>query len=82
MDSLAAGELLPVARSNALQARIADVLSSSYSDIELRDALQTLDARNVKNTSETRRNLRLDVQQELIECNAEIVDDFGKIADV
>lgn len=40
-----------------------------------------LDERGLQNTAETRRNLRLDVQQELIECNGEIVEDFGKVAE-
>lgn len=39
-----------------------------------------LDGRGLQNTVETRRNLRLDVQQELIECNGKIVKDFGEVA--
>ena len=46
------------------------------------DALETLDARQVHNTAETRRNLRLDAQQELIQCNGEIIRDFGQVAQV
>lgn len=34
------------------------------------------------NTAETRRQLRLDVQKEVVDCNAEIVRDFGKVAEV
>lgn len=40
-----------------------------------------LDERGTKNTAETRRNLRLDVQEELIQCNGEIVHDFGQVAE-
>jgi hypothetical protein len=69
-------------RSNALQSRITSVLAASYSDLEIRDALETLDARKVHNTAETRRNLRLDAQQELIQCNGEIIRDFGQVAQV
>ena len=68
-------------KSSALQNRLTSVLSASYADLEIRDALSMLDERGVQNTAETRRNLRLDVQQELIECNGEIVQDFGKVAD-
>ncbi|KAK5168654.1 Golgi transport complex subunit 6 [Saxophila tyrrhenica] len=68
-------------KSNALQNRVTSVLSASYADLEIRDALSMLDERGLQNTAETRRNLRLDVQQELIECNGEIVQDFGKVAD-
>lgn len=69
-------------KSSALQSRITSVLAASYSDLEIRDALETLDARKVHNTAETRRNLRLDAQQELIECNGEIIRDFGQVAQV
>lgn len=69
-------------RSSALQSRITSVLSASYSDLEIRDSLETLDARRVHNTADTRRNLRLDAQQELIQCNGEIIRDFGQVAQV
>ncbi|USW56219.1 Putative oligomeric Golgi complex subunit 6 protein [Septoria linicola] len=68
-------------RSNALQNRITSVLSASYADLEIRDALSILDERKLQNTAEARRNLRLDVQEELIQCNGEIVQDFGKVAE-
>ena len=71
----------PTARSSALQNRITSILSASYADLEIRDALSILGERDLQNTPETRRNLRLDVQQELVECNGEIVQDFGKVAD-
>ncbi|TKX23751.1 conserved oligomeric Golgi complex subunit 6 [Elsinoe australis] len=67
-------------RANALQARIATLLSASYADLEISDALHTLDTRGVSNSAETRRNLRLDLQQELIACNGEVVKDFGQVA--
>lgn len=70
-----------IPKSNALQNRVTSVLSASYADLEIRDALSMLDERGLQNTAETRRNLRLDVQQELIECNGEIVQDFGKVAE-
>jgi hypothetical protein len=58
------------------------VLSASYADLEIRDALETLDSRGVENTSETRRQLRLDVQKEVVQCNGEIIKDFGQVAEV
>ena len=66
----------------ALNAKISSVLSTSFADLEVRDAFQTLDERNVQNSQETRRNLRSDVQKEIIDCNSEIVDDFGQVAEV
>ncbi|ORY01350.1 oligomeric Golgi complex subunit 6 [Clohesyomyces aquaticus] len=67
--------------ANALSSRITSVLSASYADLEIRDALETLDSRGVRNTAETRRQLRLDVQKEVIQCNGEIVKDFGAVAE-
>ncbi|QDS71812.1 Golgi transport complex subunit 6 [Venturia effusa] len=68
-------------RSSALSSRIASVLSASYADLDLRDALETLDARNFQNTQESRRNLRLDLQQTVIKSNGEIIQDFGQVAE-
>lgn len=68
--------------ANALSSRITSVLSASYADLEIRDALETLDTREVQNTAETRRQIRLDVQKEVIQCNGEIVKDFGDVAEV
>jgi hypothetical protein len=68
--------------ANALSTRITSVLSASYADLEIRDSLETLDARGVRNTAETRRQIRLDVQKEVIQCNGEIVKDFGAVAEV
>ncbi|CAI6334934.1 unnamed protein product [Periconia digitata] len=70
----------PSRSANALSARITSVLSASYADLEIRDALETLDSRQIQNTAETRRQLRLDVQKEVVECNGEIVKDFGQVA--
>ncbi|KAF2030815.1 oligomeric Golgi complex subunit 6 [Setomelanomma holmii] len=67
--------------ANALSSRITNVLSASYADLEIRGALETLDARGVKNTAETRRQIRLDVQKEVVQCNGEIVKDFGEVAE-
>lgn len=67
---------------NALSSRITSVLSASYADLEIRGALETLDDREVQNTAETRRHIRLNVQKEVIECNGEIVKDFGEVAEV
>lgn len=67
---------------NALSSRITSVLSASYADLEIRGALETIDERKIQNTAETRRQIRLDVQKEVIQCNGEIVKDFGEVAGV
>lgn len=73
---------LPSSKTNAISNKITAVLSSSYADIEIRDALETLDARRIRNTPGTRRHLRRDVQKEIIDCNGEIVKDFAEVAQV
>lgn len=72
----------PGSRSNALSHKITNVLSTSYADLEIRDALRTLDERAIQNTPESRRRLRLDLQKDVIECNGNIVKDFGDVAEV
>lgn len=69
-------------RSTALSNRLTSVLSASYADSDIRDALETLDKREIKNTAERRRQLRLNIQKEVLDCNGEIVADFGKVAEV
>jgi hypothetical protein len=69
-------------RSNPLSAKVTSVLSASYADSDIRDALGLLDNRGLENTSETRRQLRLDVQKEVIESNGNIVREFGHVAEV
>jgi conserved oligomeric Golgi complex subunit 6 len=66
-------------RHSALSARISTVLSTSYSDLEIRDALAVLDQRDFKNTAEARRQLRLDTQDEVIKANGEVLSDFGGV---
>jgi hypothetical protein len=69
-------------RSNPLSSKLTSVLSASYADSDIRDALSLLDKRDLKNDAETRRQLRLDVQKEVIESNGEIIHEFGHVAEV
>lgn len=80
-DDRLASSSLPQ-RSNALSNKITSVLSASYADSEVTEALKTLDAKETQNTAETRRRLQLDVQKEVLECNGEIVKEFGHVAEV
>lgn len=68
-------------RSNALSTKLTGVLSVSYTDTEIRDALHLLDLKKVQNTPDVRRRLRLDLQKEVIDCNGSIVRDFGLVAE-
>ncbi len=69
-------------RNNPLSTKVTSVLSSSYADADIRDALALLDDRGVENNAETRRQLRLDVQREVIESNGSIIREFGHVAEV
>lgn len=69
-------------RGNPLTSKVTSVLSTSYADSDIRDALGVLDKRGLGNTPETRRQLRLDVQKEVIESNGDIIKEFGHVAEV
>ncbi|PQE14328.1 Component of oligomeric golgi complex 6 protein [Rutstroemia sp. NJR-2017a BBW] len=77
-DSLASPQL---SRANPLSSKVTSVLSASYADSDIRDALSLLDKRGLQNTAETRRQLRLDVQKEVIESNGDIIREFGRVAE-
>ncbi|KAK6596985.1 hypothetical protein H4I96_09637 [Botrytis cinerea] len=68
-------------RTNPLSSKVTSVLSASYADSDIRDALSLLDKRGIQNTAETRRQLRLDVQKEVIESNGDIIREFGHVAE-
>ena len=69
-------------RSSALSNKLSRVLSVSYTDSEISDALRLLDHKNAANTPHLRRNLRLDLLKDVIESNASIIKDFGQVAEV
>jgi hypothetical protein len=69
-------------RSNPLATKVTSVLSASYADSDIRDALTLLDKRGLQNNPETRRQLRLDAQKEVIESNGDIIKEFGHVAEV
>ncbi|PGH26583.1 hypothetical protein AJ80_01712 [Polytolypa hystricis UAMH7299] len=71
----------PVPRATALSNKLSTVLSASYADSDIRNALETLDDRGIQNTAEARRQLRLDVQKEVIDNNGKIIQDFGLVAE-
>ena len=70
-----------ISRSN-LSSKVTSVLSASYADLEIRDALSLLDERGVESNAETRRQLRLDIQKDVIDSNGEIIREFGLVAEV
>lgn len=69
-------------RANPLSSKVTSVLSTNYTDSDVRDALALLDSQNLVNTAETRRRLRLNVQKEVIVSNSKIIHEFGHVAEV
>jgi hypothetical protein len=69
-------------RTSALSSKVTSVLAASYADLEIRNALALLDERSVVNSAETRRQLRLNVQKDVIESNGAIIREFGHVAEV
>ncbi|KAI1262057.1 oligomeric complex COG6 [Xylariaceae sp. FL1019] len=67
--------------ANPISSQVTTVLSTSYADADFRAALALLDDRAVPNTAETRRQLRLDVQKEVIDTNGHIIAEFGRVAE-
>ncbi|KAI3319939.1 oligomeric complex COG6 [Xylariaceae sp. AK1471] len=67
--------------TNPISSKVTTVLSTSYADSEFREALTLLDERGISNSAETRRQLRLDVQKEVIESNGQIITEFGRVAE-
>ena len=70
------------ARPSALFNKVTSVLSTSYADPDIRDAIDILDSRGFRNTPVARRKLRLQFQKEVIDCNGEVIDEFGQVAEV
>ncbi|KAL8797432.1 MAG: hypothetical protein Q9195_000248 [Heterodermia aff. obscurata] len=68
-------------RGKVLSGKITNVLSVSYADTEIRDALRALESTNVYNSPDIRRRLHLEVQKEVIDCNGEIIDQFATVAE-
>ncbi|KAJ3575489.1 hypothetical protein NPX13_g4014 [Xylaria arbuscula] len=67
--------------TNPISTKVTSVLSTSYADSEFREALVLLDDRGISNSAETRRQLRLDIQKEVIDSNGQIINEFGRVAD-
>jgi conserved oligomeric Golgi complex subunit 6 len=67
---------------NPFASKVTAVLSTSVADSDFRDALSLLDERGLVNAPDNRRQLRLDVQKELIDSNGDIIKEFGKVAEV
>lgn len=65
-----------------LASRITSILSTSYADSDIKDALDLLDKQGLKNTAAVRRQLGFNVQKEVLVSNGEIIHEFGHVARV
>lgn len=67
----------PLARpDNAFSQKVTDILSTSYTDSSFRQALAALESKVDKNTSEVRRNLRSDTENDVIKANGLALKEF------
>ncbi|KUI62232.1 Conserved oligomeric Golgi complex subunit 6 [Cytospora mali] len=67
--------------SNPFSSKVTAVLATSYADSEFRDALSLLDDRGISNSAATRRQVRLQLQKEVIDSNGDIIAEFGRVSD-
>lgn len=86
VDGMSSGPQTPTTASsfkggNAFSSKVTAVLATSYADAEFRDALALLDDRGITNSAATRRQLRLNLQKEVIESNGDVISEFGKVSD-
>ncbi|PHH71921.1 hypothetical protein CDD83_5067 [Cordyceps sp. RAO-2017] len=64
-----------------LGAKIATILSTTYSDDEFRDTLSLLNDQCFANDARTRRQFRLEVLKQVLQNNGAIVDEFQSVAE-
>ena len=69
-------------RTTVLTNKVTSVLASSYADPEIGEVLQIIDSANSHYANRERRNLRREVNKDVIDCNAAIIRDFGQVAEV
>ncbi|ETN46641.1 uncharacterized protein HMPREF1541_00827 [Cyphellophora europaea CBS 101466] len=67
--------------ANALSTKLATVLSASYADSEIREALRLFDIRDVQSEYQKSQTLKSIAEKEIIDANARIVGDFGHVAE-
>ena len=68
--------------SNSLATKVTAVLSTSFADGEFREALCLLDQQGFTNDAKARRQVRLDLHRDVMDCNGAIIDKFGRVAEV
>lgn len=69
-------------KANALSSKLSTVLSSSYADPEIREALRLFDRQDLHQRTRNGQNLKSIAEKEVIDANARILEDFGDVAEV
>ncbi|ANB14565.1 Cog6p [Sugiyamaella lignohabitans] len=64
---------------NAISQLITNILSTSYNDPSLRQALSVLDTKMEENTAENRRQLRSNIETSVLKSGSTILKDFTKL---
>ena len=54
----------------------------SFSDSEFGETLSVFDQRILFNDARKRRQIRLDLQKDVMQCNGLVLDQFGRVAEV
>ena len=80
LEDLDSTEVAPLRADDVISLKISNILSTSYSDISIRRALQALDSRIDRNSLEARRQLRSNTENEVIKSNGAILKNFAKLA--
>ncbi|ODQ49616.1 oligomeric complex COG6 [Saitoella complicata NRRL Y-17804] len=70
-----------VSSKNPLSVRLSQILAASYTDNSLKDALDalTLDARFADNSPDRRRQLKGELELDVIEQHGAVIEEFGRI---
>lgn len=64
---------------NAFSQKVASILSTSYTDADIRKAIASLDSRLQENSGYSRRHLRYNTEAEVIASNAAALKDYSKL---
>lgn len=73
---------VPYKKLIPISSKVTSVLSTSFSDSEFCEALSLFDQKNLLNDAKGRRQIRLELQRDVMECNGLVIDHFGRVAEV
>ncbi|CEJ93431.1 hypothetical protein VHEMI09021 [[Torrubiella] hemipterigena] len=77
----AGSSTLPIRSSNPLSAKVASLLSASYSDAGFKETLELIDERSIPIDAKGRRTFQLDLHKEIIDQNGQVLDEFRNVTE-